>query len=74
MAAAARSRHPAVEKLNINGGACALGHPIGATRRARLIVTLLHALEGAQSQRGVDRAVQSAAAKPPPLAIERIVH
>jgi acetyl-CoA C-acetyltransferase len=32
------------EKLNINGGAWALGHPIGATG-ARLIVTLLHALE-----------------------------
>ena len=32
------------EKLNVNGGACALGHPIGATG-ARLIVTLLHALE-----------------------------
>ena len=29
------------EKLNVNGGACALGHPIGATG-ARLIVTLLH--------------------------------
>jgi acetyl-CoA acetyltransferase len=28
-----------VEKLNVNGGACALGHPIGATG-ARLIVTL----------------------------------
>ena len=37
------------EKLNINGGACALGHPIGATG-ARLIVTLLHALEAQQSQ------------------------
>lgn len=32
------------DKLNVNGGACALGHPIGATG-ARLIVTLLHALE-----------------------------
>ena len=31
------------EKLNINGGACALGHPIGATG-ARLVVTLIHAL------------------------------
>ena len=31
-------------KLNMNGGACALGHPIGATG-ARIIVTLLHALE-----------------------------
>jgi acetyl-CoA C-acetyltransferase len=40
------------EKLNINGGACALGHPIGATG-ARLIVTLLHALERAGLRRGV---------------------
>ena len=32
------------DQLNVNGGACALGHPIGATG-ARLIVTLLHALE-----------------------------
>jgi len=31
------------EKVNVNGGACALGHPIGATG-ARLLVTLLHAL------------------------------
>ena len=34
------------DQLNVNGGACALGHPIGATG-ARLIVTLLHALERA---------------------------
>lgn len=40
------------EKLNINGGACALGHPIGATG-ARLIVTLLHALEAHNLKRGV---------------------
>ena len=40
------------EKLNINGGACALGHPIGATG-ARLIVTLLHALEARNLKRGV---------------------
>ena len=31
------------EKMNINGGACALGHPIGASG-ARIIVTLLNAL------------------------------
>ena len=31
------------DRLNVHGGACALGHPIGATG-ARLIVTLLHAL------------------------------
>ena len=40
------------DKLNINGGACALGHPIGATG-ARLIVTLLHALEAHNLKRGV---------------------
>ncbi|ANY82765.1 acetyl-CoA acetyltransferase (plasmid) [Microvirga ossetica] len=38
--------------LNVNGGACALGHPIGATG-ARLIVTLLHALERQGLSRGV---------------------
>lgn len=40
------------EQLNVNGGACALGHPIGATG-ARLIVTLLHALEHSETKRGV---------------------
>jgi acetyl-CoA C-acetyltransferase len=40
------------ERLNIHGGACALGHPIGATG-ARLIVTLLHALEAQNLKRGV---------------------
>jgi acetyl-CoA C-acetyltransferase len=40
------------DKLNINGGACALGHPIGATG-ARLIVTLLHALEARNLKRGI---------------------
>ena len=39
-------------KLNINGGACALGHPIGASG-ARLIVTLIHALRKAHGKRGV---------------------
>jgi acetyl-CoA C-acetyltransferase len=40
------------DRLNVNGGACALGHPIGATG-ARLIVTLLHALQRAGKHRGV---------------------
>ena len=40
------------DRLNVNGGACALGHPIGATG-ARLIVTLLHALEHRGLKRGV---------------------
>jgi acetyl-CoA C-acetyltransferase len=40
------------EKLNINGGACALGHPIGATG-ARLLVTLTHALRARGLKRGI---------------------
>ena len=40
------------QKLNVNGGACALGHPIGATG-ARLVVTLLHALKARNLKRGV---------------------
>jgi len=39
-------------KLNVNGGACALGHPIGASG-ARLIVTLLHALQRRGGKRGI---------------------
>lgn len=40
------------DKLNIYGGACALGHPIGASG-ARLVVTLLHALIRTGGKRGV---------------------
>ena len=39
-------------KLNVHGGACALGHPVGASG-ARIIVTLLHALERYDLKRGV---------------------
>ncbi len=42
----------AAERVNVNGGACALGHPIGATG-ARLIVTLVHALRARGLSRGV---------------------
>jgi len=40
------------DKINIHGGACALGHPIGASG-ARILVTLLHALETTSKTRGV---------------------
>ncbi len=40
------------EKVNVNGGAVALGHPIGASG-ARLLVTLLHAMKARGSKRGV---------------------
>jgi acetyl-CoA C-acetyltransferase len=39
-------------KVNVNGGACALGHPIGATG-ARIVTTLVHALK----QRGLKRGI-----------------
>jgi acetyl-CoA C-acetyltransferase len=42
------------EKINVNGGACALGHPIGASG-ARILATLLGALEA----RGVTRGLAS---------------
>jgi acetyl-CoA C-acetyltransferase len=40
------------DKVNVNGGACALGHPVGATG-ARLITTLIHALRKRGLRRGV---------------------
>eukprot|EP01030_Chromulinospumella_sphaerica_P017078 gene17078-biopygen15024 len=40
------------DKVNVNGGACALGHPIGASG-ARIIVTLIHALQARGLRRGV---------------------
>ncbi len=40
------------EKVNVNGGACALGHPIGATG-ARIITTLLYALKARGKKRGI---------------------
>jgi acetyl-CoA C-acetyltransferase len=39
-------------KVNVNGGACALGHPIGASG-ARVIVTLIHALRSRNLKRGI---------------------
>jgi acetyl-CoA C-acetyltransferase len=40
------------DRVNVNGGACALGHPLGASG-ARIIVTLLHALEQHALRRGI---------------------
>ncbi|MGE0274792.1 MAG: acetyl-CoA C-acyltransferase [Nitrospiraceae bacterium] len=41
-----------VDKVNVNGGAVALGHPIGATG-ARILTTLLHAMEARDASRGL---------------------
>jgi len=44
IAAWERELEPEVDKVNVNGGAIALGHPVGSTG-ARLVTTLLHELE-----------------------------
>jgi acetyl-CoA C-acetyltransferase len=50
--AAMRELDLAHEKVNIHGGACALGHPIGASG-ARILVSLLGALRKTGGKRGV---------------------
>lgn len=47
-----KALHWQSERVNVNGGAIALGHPIGASG-CRILVTLLHALEQRQLQRGL---------------------
>jgi acetyl-CoA C-acetyltransferase len=39
-------------RVNVNGGACALGHPIGATG-VRILTTLIHALKSRGQRRGI---------------------
>ncbi|MDF1693682.1 MAG: thiolase family protein [Zhongshania sp.] len=41
-----------LEKLNVNGGACSLGHPLGCSG-ARIVVTLIHALRNRGLKRGI---------------------
>ena len=50
--AAMKDHGLAHDKVNIHGGACALGHPIGASG-ARILVTLIHALRATGGTRGV---------------------
>jgi acetyl-CoA C-acetyltransferase len=49
---AAKELNIPAEKLNVNGGATALGHPIGASG-ARILATLLAALENRRLKRGI---------------------
>jgi acetyl-CoA C-acetyltransferase len=58
------------DKLNVNGGACALGHPIGASG-ARIMVTLLNALETRGLKRGV-AAICIGGGEGTAIAIERV--
>lgn len=70
--AAARDLRIPRDKLNINGGACALGHPIGATG-ARLIVTLLHAMEKNNLRRGI-ASLCIGGGEATAIAVERSIH
>ena len=56
--------------VNVNGGACALGHPIGASG-ARIMVTLLNALEKRGLKRGV-AAICIGGGEGTAIAIERV--
>ena len=52
IAAWRRELHPDMDRVNVNGGAMALGHPLGSTG-ARLITTLLHELERSDKEVGL---------------------
>ncbi len=58
------------DKVNVNGGACALGHPIGASG-ARIMVTLLNALETRGLKRGI-AAICIGGGEGTAIAIERV--
>lgn len=58
------------ERMNVNGGACALGHPIGASG-ARIVVTLINALERRGLRRGV-AAICIGGGEGTAIAIERV--
>tara|TARA_B100000780_G_scaffold162296_1_gene113449 strand:- start:361 stop:1533 length:1173 start_codon:yes stop_codon:yes gene_type:complete len=58
------------DRVNVHGGACALGHPIGASG-ARILVTLLNALETRGLQRGV-AAICIGGGEGTAMAIERV--
>ncbi len=52
VAAWRRELHPDMDRVNVNGGAMALGHPLGSTG-ARLLTTLLHELERSDKEVGL---------------------
>ncbi len=59
-----------IDKVNIHGGACALGHPLGASG-ARIIVTLLSALEQTRKTKGI-AAICIGGGEALAIAIERV--
>lgn len=71
MLAVCEALHLDREKLNVNGGAVALGHPIGASG-ARLLVTLLYALQARNLKKGV-AAICLGGGEAVALGIERVI-
>ena len=59
-----------MERVNVHGGAVALGHPLGASG-ARILTTLLHALQERNARRGI-AAVCLGGGEAVSLAIERV--
>jgi acetyl-CoA acetyltransferase len=47
-----RELEPDMDRVNVNGGAMALGHPVGSTG-ARLVTTILHELERSDTELGL---------------------
>jgi len=68
--AAMRDLDLPAEKVNVYGGACALGHPIGASG-ARILVTLVNALESRDLRRGV-AAICIGGGEATAMAVERV--
>jgi acetyl-CoA C-acetyltransferase len=58
------------DRVNVHGGACALGHPVGCSG-TRIIVTLLHALQKYDAKRGI-AALCAAGGEATAFAIERL--
>ena len=64
VAAWERELEPDTERVNVNGGSIAIGHPLGSTG-ARLITTLLHELERTDRRSASSRCAAVAAWAPP---------
>lgn len=68
---AMRDHDLSADKVNVHGGACALGHPVGCSG-TRIIVTLIHALEKYDGKRGI-AALCAAGGEATAFAVERMI-
>jgi acetyl-CoA C-acetyltransferase len=68
--AAMREMDLPADKVNVHGGACALGHPVGASG-ARILITLINALEKYDLRKGV-AAICIGGGEATAMAVERL--